>query len=307
MTADRDDGVVVVGGGPCAAVAARNWWPRGSTSRCWTPDEGRRAACSSTSPAARRCAGRSVATCSPIATARAGHQPVTWISSLSLGGLTNFWTGVVPRFAPDGLHRRGSDRRALRLADRLRRPRRVLRPRRGRPHDHRWRRGDTERPARPGRPIDYRPPRDWVELADVSSDHGATIAAGPDRQGIAVDDRPSAARVHQPRTASFGRFAECAELPPASATPGCLRLVHLELLGSRRVGHATSMLTRPAARPIAARAFVLAAGTLDTTEILLRSVSSDFPRRARQRPRRARPLPSRPSAGMVAGASAAVR
>ena len=33
---------------------------------------------------------------------RPGVDPgVDWYSSLSLGGLSNFWTAAVPRFAPD--------------------------------------------------------------------------------------------------------------------------------------------------------------------------------------------------------------
>ena len=52
---------------------------------------------------------------------------VEWHSSLSLGGLSNYWTAAVPRFAPSDFTEGAARRRALRVAGHLRRPRTALR------------------------------------------------------------------------------------------------------------------------------------------------------------------------------------
>ena len=96
-----DPDVVVVGSGPTGAMAAATLVERGAD----VLDAGRR------SPRAGwavvRAAGNTVfrrmgwADYSTDRLDPASGPGVDWYSSLSLGGLSNYWTAAVPRFAPD--------------------------------------------------------------------------------------------------------------------------------------------------------------------------------------------------------------
>ena len=99
--ADESEQVVVVGSGPCGATAAMRLVERGV--RVVMFDAGLRA------PRGElvRLAGRTIwrrKGWREFAEHRhesVGDQPVEWISSLSLGGLSNYWTSAIPRYAPE--------------------------------------------------------------------------------------------------------------------------------------------------------------------------------------------------------------
>ena len=102
-------------------------------------------------------------------------RDVDWFSSLSLGGLSNYWTAAVPQVRPGGLHRRCPPRRALR---------------RGRSRTTTSCRSTNEPSARSivtagdtiaGVPsgvtrYEQRLPADWQELADAALEGRATAS-----------------------------------------------------------------------------------------------------------------------------------
>ena len=97
-----DDRVVVIGSGPCGAMAAATLVERGVDVHML--DAGLRAptrASSSAPPGTPSSAGTGGASTRPTASTRRPHSDVDWYSSLSLGGLSNYWTAAVPRFAPE--------------------------------------------------------------------------------------------------------------------------------------------------------------------------------------------------------------
>ena len=98
---DDDDRVIVVGSGPCGATAAARLVERGIS--VVMLDAGLRA------PGGQlvRLAGRTVWRRKGWAEySQHRHDPstdedVVWASSLSLGGLSNYWTSAIPRYAPE--------------------------------------------------------------------------------------------------------------------------------------------------------------------------------------------------------------
>lgn len=99
-----DDRVIVIGSGPCGASAAARLVDRGLS--VLMLDAGRRAprgviVRARGNTLVRRMGWRE------LSTSRldpASSPEVEWFSSLSLGGLSNFWTAAVPRFAPQDFH-----------------------------------------------------------------------------------------------------------------------------------------------------------------------------------------------------------
>src|SRR4051794_7538333 len=95
------DPVVVVGSGPCGAIAARELVLGGAEvvmlESGTTPPNGLLV----------RLAGHTVVrwrSMSELLTERhvtVGDPTTDWYSSLSPGGLSNYWTAAVPRFAPE--------------------------------------------------------------------------------------------------------------------------------------------------------------------------------------------------------------
>ena len=97
---DDDDRVIVIGSGPCGATAATRLVERGIP--VVMLDAGLRA------PGGQlvRLAGRTVWRRKGWAEySEHRHDPpdddVVWVSSLSLGGLSNYWTSAIPRYAPE--------------------------------------------------------------------------------------------------------------------------------------------------------------------------------------------------------------
>jgi choline dehydrogenase-like flavoprotein len=95
-----DQRVVVIGSGPAGAMAARELVGQGVPVTLLEAGTAR--------PSGRlvRVAGRNVFRQMPEPASppedfvRTGHPETMWISNLALGGLSNQWTGAVPRFSP---------------------------------------------------------------------------------------------------------------------------------------------------------------------------------------------------------------
>ena len=112
----------------------------------------------------------------------ASADDVDWYSSLSLGGLSNYWTAAVPRFAPDDF----TD--GARLDERYRWPVTyddlvaVLRARRADADRHRRRRRSPAS-RRTRRASHRRLPPDWQRLAADGGRHGHGVGALPMAKG----------------------------------------------------------------------------------------------------------------------------
>ena len=122
-----DDRVIVIGSGPCGAMAAATLVGRGVD--VLMLDAGLRAPAGFIVRAAGNTLLRRIGW-NEYSTDRLDPTSATdvdWFSSLSLGGLSNYWTAAVPRFAPADFTDGSAARRAVRVADHLRRPRAVLR------------------------------------------------------------------------------------------------------------------------------------------------------------------------------------
>lgn len=259
---------VVVGGGPCAAVAARELVEAGA--RVVMLDAGRRAPRGLTV----RCAGRTLMRAVEpgfvaVNRQRRSADPETlWTSSLSWGGLSNYWTGACPRFHPLDFTE------GARLDERYEWPIRYedLVPFYERCEDDLVLTvGDGFSTAPAGRArYRHRPPSDWVGVIEAARAAGHPIGPIPIARG-----RPW---MVVPRAREFDAHA-C--LRGAVASSRRLDVVHgARVLRVRPDDRATLVEYADASGGVVAldaRVVVLAAGALDTTEILLRSAGNDFP------------------------------
>lgn len=264
--------IIVVGAGPCAAVAARELVRAGR--EVTMLDAGRRAPRGVLVRAGGHTALRLV---QPgyidVNRQNSATDPnMEWKSSHSLGGLTNYWTGAVPRFHPDDFID------GARVDERYDWPIRYddlvpfyelveddLQITAGAPFDnipsgrsaHRW-----------------DPPADWQEFAAAVAQHGDSLCPAPIAKG-----RPWMVALRPREFTSY----HCIIRP-------LLREPNFRLVTSARVlrvnhdatsGRAASVdyLDRRSNTRVTvpAHAVVVAAGAIDTTEILLRSVSDAFP------------------------------
>lgn len=260
--------MVVVGGGPCALAAVRELADAGVA--VTVLDAGRRAPRGITV----RVAGRTVLRWVQPGfrsddRQRSSRDPATrWISSLSWGGLTNYWTGACPRFHPNDF----TDGAAI--SDIYEWPLRYdeLVPFYERCEDHlRLTAGDGFATAPPGRARYYHDPAsDWAEVI------AAARAAGHPIGPIPISKGRSWMAVARPR-----EFVAEQCLDPRSLRSGLVRVrrgcrvLRVRPDGARwRVEH---LGPDGSLEETTVRAVVLAAGALDTTEILLRSGGADFP------------------------------
>jgi choline dehydrogenase-like flavoprotein len=272
MASEFDDGIVVIGGGPCAAVAARELVRAGHAVTML--DAGSRAPRGITVRMADRTVFRWVEPGMLLSgRQRAASRPDTqWWSSWSFGGLTNYWTGAVPRFAPDDFTEGAV------LDERMRWPIGYadLEP------FYELIEDDMQIAA--GGPLanvpagrvarSVRTASDWRELAARASGQGYSLAAVPLAKGKRwmVALRPREFTSHH-----------CIVQPFASAPNFRLvadaRVLSVDYSATRsRATSATYFDRRTSAiKQLHGRAFVVAAGPLDSTEILLRSVSGEFP------------------------------
>lgn len=195
-----------------------------------------------------------------------------WYSSLSLGGLSNYWTAAVPRFAPDDFTDGGRiDKRYVwpvsydDLETSYAAAEQLLTVTTG---------GDILGVPSNQASHRHRLPSDWSQLAEAVAANGEGLGALPMAKGTPW----MVAR----RGTEFSSF-HCVVQPMLSAP-------NFEL---RRGAHATRInwsaarscaesveyvdVSTGAVVTIPTRAVVLAAGTIDSTMILLRSRSADFP------------------------------
>ena len=264
--------MVVVGSGPCGAMAAAQLVERGIT--VILIDAGTRAARGAIVRAAGNTVFRKMDQ-SLIVDDRHdvdAKPPVEWYSSLSLGGLSNFWTAAVPRFAPEDFEE-GSvlDERYAwpitydELVPYYERAEDALVVTAGPPFPN--------FPANRAR-FDHRLPGDWQQLAERARSRGLYLGSLPMAKG-------------EPWMAT-GRGTEFDSyhciIAPLLQSPR-FRLVsgaHVtRLTWSQTTGRveAVEYVDRPTRlrTNLRCRAVVVAAGAIDSTALLLRSTSSDFP------------------------------
>jgi choline dehydrogenase-like flavoprotein len=265
-----DDRVVVIGSGPCGAMAAATLAWRGV--RVLLLDAGVRAPKGLVVHAAGNTLARRMgwAEYSTDRLDPASATDVDWISSLSLGGLSNYWTAAVPRFAPadftDGA--RLDERFAWPidyddLVPYYEQAERALTITAGDPIT-----GVPPNAARFRRRL----PADWRQLAAAAQRHGHGVGALPMAKG-----RPwMAAR----RGTEFSSY-HCI-IAPLLASPGFelvagAHVVRLNWSGDRVSSVTYVDRTTRSLANAPGRAVVVAAGAIDSTVLLLRSTSADFP------------------------------
>lgn len=204
---------------------------------------------------------------------RSALDPNTeWTSSLSLGGLTNYWTGAVPRFAPeDFTEGSGIDERfewPIRYEDLA--PFYDLVE-----EDFRITRGGSLPNIPEGRAA-YRheAPADWQTIIAKAAARGDFLAPIP----IAKGSRWMVALRPREFTAYHCVIRKFERAPNFRIQSGA-RVLRVNYSAER--GRAESVTFADAAtgdvKTLRGRAIVVAAGALDSTEILLRSQSDAFP------------------------------
>ncbi len=267
-----DEPVVVVGSGPCGAIAAARLVAGGLS--VVMLDAGLRApkgllVRAAGSPVFRR---RGWAEYSTDRHHPCSQPHVDWISSLSHGGLSNYWTGAVPRFAPDDF----TD--GARLDERFRWPityedlvpfyelaERYLLVTAGDPIS-----GVPNNVKR----FHYRLPAAWQAIVDGAERCGQGAGALPLAKGhpwMAVRRGTEFDSYHcivgPLRDSPTFRFVSGAYVTRLNWSRAAGRVDAVEYL-DRESGHV---------RRIPTSAVVVAAGAIDTTTLLLRSTSNDFP------------------------------
>jgi choline dehydrogenase-like flavoprotein len=264
--------VVVIGSGPCGAMAAAELVGRGLNVTML--DAGRRPA----RGVITRAAGKTLfrwAEPKQLRTDRhraVGDPSAEWFSSLTQGGLSNYWTSAVPRFAPqdftDGAAHDGRFAWPIGYDDLVpfyERAERALVVTSGTAF--------VNVPSNVRR-YEARLPADWQALCDQAAALGHGMSAMPMANG-----RPW---MIAPRSTGFNSY-HCI-VKGLLDQPG-FRLIRSATARSIRwngtVGGADAVeyvdTASGATKAIKADAVVVAAGSLDSTQILLRSVSSDFP------------------------------
>ncbi|MET0459618.1 MAG: GMC oxidoreductase [Ilumatobacteraceae bacterium] len=273
MSTTGDDRVVVIGSGPTGAVAAANLVQRG------IPVTMLDAGTHAPRGLLVRAAGNTVLRLSSKAemtwarTADATDDEIDWGSSLSLGGLSNYWTGAVPRFAPSDFTEGALVDERYEwpvsyedLATHYDAVERIIgitagrRPIAGIPP------GIVRHP--------YSAPADWQELIEAADHAGHAVGELP----MAKGDPWMVVR----RAREFASY-HCVVAPLVGG--GSFELItgaHVTALRPSAAGDRIEAVEYVDAangqrRTIGARAVVVAAGAIDSTVLLLRSRSDRFP------------------------------
>ncbi len=273
MDTPRSNRVVVIGSGPCGAMAAsvlvRHGLPVTMLESGTAKPDGWLV----------RGGGRNLFRRVPAASWRpgdfvsTGHPETEWFEHLEPGGLSNQWTGAVPRFDPADFHD------GERLDPRYRWPlsygdlvpfyelaERVL-------HITGSARDVPGLPA--GRVCrERRLPRDWQAIGRVAAAHGQGLAALP------LADGPSWLLAR--RGTAFNSFTNIVE-PLLRSSAFELRTgahaLRLDWSGARRAIESVIYHDRQTGRQVQlpARAVVVACGPLRSTKLLFDSACADFP------------------------------
>jgi choline dehydrogenase-like flavoprotein len=267
-----DEPVIVVGSGPCGAIAAAQLVAHGRD--VVMLDAGLRAPRGFLVRAAGNTVVRRMGW-AEYSTDR--HDPssqpyVDWISSLSLGGLSNYWTGAVPRFAPDDFTEGG------RLDERYRWPityedlvafyglaEGYLTVTAG---DH-----ITGVPSNVKR-FDYRLPAAWQAIVTAAQHDGHGVGALPLAKG-----RPWMVVRRGTEFDSYHCIVEPLRRSPRFRFVSGAHVLRLNWSGAAGRVDSIEYVDRESRRVerLAAAAVVVAAGAIDSTALLLRSTSPDFP------------------------------
>ncbi len=266
--------VIVIGSGPCGAAAAARLTRRGVP--VLLLDAGLRAP----TGLVVRAAGHTIVRRKGWAEYSEGRQDpmstpdVEWHSSLSLGGLSNYWTGAVPRFAPDDFTEGGRvDERYVwpviydELEPYYRETEALLVVTAGAQPIHNV-------PSNVRRYTE-RLPAAWEAVAGRANERGHGVGPIPMAKGrpwmIARRGTEFGSYhcvVDPLRSSSTFRLVTGAQVTRLVWSPSAGRVEEVEYIDRHRG-------VRAVAR---GRAVVLAAGAIDSTAILLRSRSADFPR-----------------------------
>lgn len=268
-----DDRVIVIGSGPTGATAAARLVEQGVGVTML--DAGTHAPRGLVVKVAGKTAFRAVskAELTDDRLDRASSGRVDWVSSLSLGGLSNYWTAAVPRFAPADFTEGG------RLDERYEWPvtyddlvphyeyaEQLL--------------GVTTGPDPiPGVPQNVArhhctAPADWQEIIDAANRAGHSVGMLPMAKG--------APWMIARRAREFSSY-DCVVAPMLSDRSFELRrgafAVRLRWSSPERRVNAVEYVDVASGHRITlpCRAVVVAAGTIDSTVLLLRSSCDDFP------------------------------
>jgi choline dehydrogenase-like flavoprotein len=267
-----EDAVLVIGSGPCGAIAAAQLVKRGVS--VVMLDAGGHVP----RGVLIRAAGNTLFRRIDWSGYRADRvdpsssPDIDWYSSLTHGGLSNFWTGAVPRFAPDDF----TD--GARLDERYRWPlgyddllpfyeivERLLTVTGGDPI--------AGVPPNLNR-YTYRPPPDWRRLVATAAQQGHPFGVLPMAKGSPwmAARRGTAFTSYHCIVAPLLQSDRFEVIPNARAVrlnwnPAVDRVDSVTYVdgATRRLAHARG------------RAVIVAAGAIDSTVLLLRSRSSDFP------------------------------
>jgi choline dehydrogenase-like flavoprotein len=267
-----DDVVVVIGSGPAGAMAAARLVERGV--RVTMLDSGARAP----KGVIVRAAGNTVfRRQDPRYLEHDRHRPaeggdVEWTSSRTNGGLSNYWTAAVPRFAPEDFTEGGRlDERYVwpvsyeELADYYRIAEEALVVTAGS--------AIANVPANVAR-YQTRVPSDWKELVDRGEAAGHHLGSIPMAKGTPW--------MFARRGTEFSSYHCIVRGLEASGRLNLVRsahATHMNWNSQTGVVDSVDYVNRHTGevRTVRARAFVVAAGAIDSTVLLLRSVSPDFP------------------------------
>jgi choline dehydrogenase-like flavoprotein len=263
--------VIVVGSGPCGATAAGELTRRGLS--VLMLDAGRRRV-----PGAIVRAGgntlfgwadpRRLSTNRHVAT---GDPSTTWTSSLTLGGLSNYWTSAVPRMAPEDFTE------GARLDERYRWP--ITYEDLGPYYDI----VERTMAVTAGAPLlgvppnvtqfCTSPPGQWADVVERLSKTGTSIGPMPMAKG-----RPWMAAL---KGTGFNSYTDLIRPLEGRSSFRLVRGAQVTRIEPTSSGLEVAVAYIDTAtgeqRSVRARAVAVAAGTLDSTKLLLQSTSSDFP------------------------------
>lgn len=272
MSTDQQPDVVVVGSGPSAAVAATELVARGVRVTMLDAGAGapRGVLLRVRGNTVLRFVRGSMETERHVAV---GDPTTAWFSSRSLGGLSNYWTAAVPRFHPlDFTEGEAVDERyrwPVTYDD--------MEPYYAIVERHMTVTSGDPQPRVPPnvRTFVRRQPADWLDLAERVRPAGHSLGAMPMAQGrpTTLVARPTGwnswhCMIRPLLRAPNFRLVRNAEVVRLRWSPAAGRVDAVEYV-DRAVGGPP--------RTVPAAAVVVAAGTLDTTRILLQSRSDDFP------------------------------
>lgn len=267
-----DNRVVVIGSGPCGAIAAAQLVAAGidvtMLDSGMTPARG----------AVVRLRGNTLLRISPESTIDEDrheildHPNTAWLSTLRLGGLSNNWTGAVPRFAPQDFTEGALiDERyewPIRYDDLV-------------PYYETIERligvttGDDFGNIPPNiRRHTYRPPADWRAIAAAARPLGYHLGPIPLAKG-----RPTSVLLRGTEFNSFHTIVKPLQSSAKFRLVGGAHVTRLRWSSTSERVDAVDYIDRATGQSITlpCRAVVVAAGAIDSARLLMQSTSSDFP------------------------------